>query len=140
MNPAQRGDDEGSNGGEGTGKSERKRQREKDRRKEMAEGFVELGHLLAQVDPDDDSSRGKRSRRNSEDAGSADADASGMTRIDLISRAIDTIRRLHNENLELKRRKGGGDEKVCFNHRSRRLLFRKRFLSNASFLLYRRSL
>jgi len=118
MNSLQPGDEEGSYGGEDADgspsnkKSERKRRREKDRRKEMAEGFVELGQLLAQVDPDDsENGRGKGGRRGSDDGGSADADSSGMTRIDLISRAIDTIRRLHTENSELKRRKGAIDDK-----------------------------
>ena len=112
------GDDDGSVEGDESGgptttkKSERKRQREKDRRKEMKEGFVELAQLLAQIEPDDtDSQSRKRKRRGSED-GSTDLDSSGMTRIDLISRAIDTIRKLHAENMDLKRSHGGGDGKV----------------------------
>lgn len=119
MNPAAPqalGDEEGSYDEDGmhpsNKKSERKRQREKDRRKEMAEGFVELGQLLAQIDPDDsDGARGKRVRRGLDDGGT-DTDPSGMTRIDLISRAIETIRKLHAENQDLKRGKNpGADEK-----------------------------
>lgn len=109
-------DDDGSYEGEESGgpsanKSERKRQREKDRRKEMAEGFVELAQLLAQVEPDEVDSPAKKKKRGGSDDGYVDPDSSGMTRIDLISRAIDTIRKLHAQNLELKKRSRGDEDK-----------------------------
>ena len=117
MDAPSRGDEEASYegvevGGPTSMKSERKRRREKDRRKEMKEGFLELSQILAHVEPDDsDNPNRKRNRRGSED-GSTDAEAAGMTRIDLISRAIDTVRRLNSENMELKRSKRSNDDKV----------------------------
>jgi hypothetical protein len=105
-------------------KSERKRQREKQRRFDLANAFDELASLLARTEPEDlDSSSGsrKRKKRNADESEIDPADAAGMTRLDLIGRTIDAIRRLHNENLELRqelehqrRSRGGGsgDDKV----------------------------
>lgn len=127
MNSVQRsGDEEGSVDGDEAGggptskKSERKRQREKDRRKEMKEGFVELAQLLAQMEHQDESDmpNWKRKRRGScDEDGSTDPDGAAITRIDLISKAIDTIRKLHAENIELKRSNGSVDNKVWSNNK-----------------------
>lgn len=104
-----------------TKKSERKRQREKQRRSDLANAFDELGALMAKIEPedlDDSGNSRKRKRGKSTDSHDADqGDSSGMTRLDLIGRTIETIRRLHRENAELKHnleemRRKAGDEKV----------------------------
>lgn len=88
-------------------KSERKRQREKQRRFDLANAFDELATLLSRLEPEEldssSNSRKQRKRKNSTDEAELDpADAAGMTRLDLIGRTIDSIRRLHRENLELR--------------------------------------
>jgi hypothetical protein len=105
-------------------KSERKRKREKQRRFDLANAFDELAALLSRIEPEDlDSSSNsrKRKKRNAEESEVDPADAAGMTRLDLIGRTIDAIRRLHNENVELRqaldrqrrgRDGGSNDEKV----------------------------
>jgi hypothetical protein len=120
-------------GGEVSHKSERKRQRERQRRSALATAFEELTALLAQLEPDsaasfnatgsdnmDSSTASKRKRRKP--AGAEDLeDSAGMTRLDLIGRTVGVLRRLQQENADLKRRltesaSGGGDndQKVGF--------------------------
>jgi hypothetical protein len=109
-----------------TKKTERKRQREKQRRSDLANAFDELGVLVARLEPDDEqdgSSAARKKRRKSENEVDQSGEASGMTRLDLIGRTIETIRRLHKENVDLKgdaakSRKGGSDDKVrlCFQY------------------------
>lgn len=103
-------------------KSERKRQREKQRRSDLANAFEELSSLLSRIEPEEDDAGGKKRKRRSSVDGSNEADAadsSGMTRLDVIGRTIEILRRLHRENSELKqsldqpRRDGGsGDDRV----------------------------
>lgn len=98
-------------GAEESKKSERKRQRERQRRNDIALAFSELATLVSKVDAQDDGSQSRRRRRRSvgEDDDQVD-DASGMTRLDVIVRTIEAMRKLQNENAELKRRleKSGG--------------------------------
>jgi len=98
-------------GSDGTSKkSERKRQREKQRRSDLASAFDELAALLSRIDPDDmdASSNSKKQRRRRSSSGEAAAepelDTSGMTRLDLIGRAIETLRKIYRENTELRQR------------------------------------
>ena len=119
------GEDEpgGDNPGKKSDRQSAKREREKQRRSNLAKAFEELGQLLAQIDPEDaDSQQNRRRRRRSGgDEYENTGDAAGMTRLDTISRTIDTLRHLHSENINLRRtveklRRGGGDEKVRYHH------------------------
>lgn len=108
-----------------TKKSERKRQREKQRRSDLASAFEELASLLSEIEPEEDvgGGRTKKSRRRS-GPGEAPArevdqlEALGMTRLDLIGRTIETLRRLHRENSDLRQslehqsHRAEGDDKV----------------------------
>jgi ferric-dicitrate binding protein FerR (iron transport regulator) len=119
--------DDGNDAESSTKKSERKRQREKQRRTDLANAFEELIQLLQQVNPDEAEAANhqntkKKRRRSSGDAagaggaagnntagggGGGDFDGtgelSGMTRLDVIGRTIDTLRRIHGENMNLRR-------------------------------------
>jgi len=109
-----------------TGKSERKRQREKQRRSDLANAFDELATLLSQIEPGQGgastASGTKKRRRKSGDAAEVDTSGehgSGLTRLDVIGRTIEALRKLHKENLELKQSlaqgrpaRGGSDDKV----------------------------
>ncbi|GKZ00789.1 hypothetical protein MPSEU_001030600 [Mayamaea pseudoterrestris] len=76
-------------------KGERKRQREKQRRTDLASAFEELQLTLTIVDP-----TGSRCNR----ATSADGDAGApFTRLDLIRKSTESLKRIHNENQELRR-------------------------------------
>jgi Helix-loop-helix DNA-binding domain len=87
-------------------RSERKREREKKRRSDLTSAFDELSQLIVQLDPmDDDSSipGDKKRRRKSSMDGTSGEDAGGITRLDVIGRALRIIKRLHRENEERKR-------------------------------------
>jgi hypothetical protein len=84
-------------------KSERKRQREKQRRRDLAGAFTELAALLTDDDPSVNEDPANRRRRRPVDTSEgADGEIAGMTRLDLIGRTIETLRRLQQENSELK--------------------------------------
>lgn len=88
-------------------KSERKRQREKQRRSDLASAFDELSSLLAKAENEgqpDEGKRGGRKRRSSvgDSSDVHSVEASGMTRLDIIGRTIETMRRLIQENSDLK--------------------------------------
>ena len=116
-----------------TRKSERKRQREKQRRSDLANAFDELASLLAKIEPgqgDVGAVASKKRRRRSGDVADLDTSGeqgSGLTRLDLIGRAIEALKKLHKENQELKqsadqqgyRARGGSDDKVRPNLRYR---------------------
>ena len=81
--------------------SERKRRREKQRRSDLSNAFDELAAFIVQVEPgDDDDGDKKGKRRKSSDAGE---DSAGITRLDLIGRALRIMKRLYRENEERKR-------------------------------------
>jgi hypothetical protein len=104
-------DDEIGAGEDENDKSLRKRERERQRRTEMAGAFNELAQLLAELDPDnaDTQSTGRRRRRRGSDAEEVDVsgDASGTTRLLLISRATSMLRSVNAENTELRHRLQG---------------------------------
>jgi hypothetical protein len=87
---------------ETTKRSERKRQREKQRRSDLSNAFDELSAFIVQVEPDaaDAESDPKKKRKKSSEGAE---DASGITRLDLIGRALRIMKRLHRENEQNKR-------------------------------------
>lgn len=98
------GDDDEEPSGEGTEtkkRSERKRQREKQRRLDLSNALDELAAFVVQVDPEpgDADLEMKKKRKKSGEA----EDSSGITRLDLIGRALKLMKRLHKENEERKR-------------------------------------
>jgi len=99
-------------------RSERKRRREKQRRSDLSNAFDELAAFIVQVEPgageDDTDKKGKK--RKSSDGGE---DSAGITRLDLIGRALRIMKRLYRENEERKRviatiegRGGGANDNV----------------------------
>jgi hypothetical protein len=88
-------------GSETNKRSERKRQREKQRRFDLSNAFDELAAFIAQVEPghEDIDLEGKKKRKKSGEG----EDSSGITRLDLIGRALKIMKRLHRENEERKR-------------------------------------
>jgi len=100
-------------------RSERKRRREKQRRSDLSNAFDELAAFIVQVEPggigeDDADKKGKK--RKSSDGGE---DSAGITRLDLIGRALRIMKRLYRENEERKRviasiegRGGGANDNV----------------------------
>jgi hypothetical protein len=92
-----------------TKRSERKRQREKQRRSDLSNAFDELSAFIVQVEPESgDQDPDVKKKRKKSDGGE---DASGITRLELIGRAIRIMRRLHTENEERKRIISGIQEK-----------------------------
>jgi len=96
--PAEGGNDDDR---QATKRSERKRQREKQRRSDLSNAFDELASFIMQVEPEsgDPDADAKKKRKKSDGA----EDASGITRLELIGRALRIMRRLHSENEERKR-------------------------------------
>jgi hypothetical protein len=84
-------------------RSERKRQREKQRRSDLSNAFDELAAFIAHVEPEsaEDESDKKTKRRKSTDG--TGEESSGITRLELIGRAVRIMKRLHRENEERKR-------------------------------------
>lgn len=89
------GEDEG-----GPKKSERKRQREKQRRTDLSNAFDELAGVLSGIEPEDMNAKKRRKKSIGEDG---DGDAAGMTRLDLVVRTIDMLKKLHTDNEDLRR-------------------------------------
>jgi hypothetical protein len=100
-------DDNSKDGHESSSKrSERKRNRERQRRSELSGAFDDLAAVITQIDPErppafDDKKKRRKSASGSR--GSDGEDASGITRLDLIGRAVQVMRKLHQENEERKR-------------------------------------
>mmetsp|Transcript_1308 Transcript_1308/g.2698 ORF Transcript_1308/g.2698 Transcript_1308/m.2698 type:complete len:271 (+) Transcript_1308:60-872(+) len=99
-------------------RSERKRRREKQRRSDLSNAFDELAAFLVQVEPGvgEDEMDKKGKKRKSSDGGE---DSAGITRLDLIGRALRIMKRLYRENEERKRviaaiegRGGGSNDNV----------------------------
>ena len=100
-------------------RSERKRRREKQRRSDLSNAFDELAAFIVQVEPGggDDESEKKGKKRKSSDG----EDSAGITRLDLIGRALRIMKRLYRENEERKRvisaiegRGGGANDNVSY--------------------------
>jgi hypothetical protein len=92
-------------------RSERKRQREKQRRSNLSNAFDELAAFMVQVEPEAGNVEvdTKKKRKKSNEGGE---DASGITRLDLIGRALRIMKRLHKENEERKRLVAGMHDRV----------------------------
>ena len=94
-------DEQPEDGKEPTKRSERKRQREKQRRFDLSNAFDDLAAFIAEVEPEpgDADSDNKKKRKKAGDS----EDSAGITRLDLIGRALKIMERLHRENEERKR-------------------------------------
>lgn len=81
-------------------RSERKRQREKQRRIDLSKAFDDLAALMVAIEPEagDADADAKKKRKKSGDGD----EASGITRLERIERAMNILKRLHRENEELK--------------------------------------
>ena len=98
-------------------RSERKRRREKQRRSDLSNAFDELAAFIFQVEPGSEDDRDKKGKkRKTSDGGE---DSAGITRLDLIGRALRIMKRLYRENEERKRviatiegRGGGANDNV----------------------------
>ena len=95
-------------GGETNKRSERKRQREKQRRTDLTNAFDELASFIFQIEPEaGDPDVDAKKKRKKSGAGPARSEhgeeSSGITRLDLIGRALRIMKRLHRENEERKR-------------------------------------
>jgi hypothetical protein len=111
-------------------RSERKRQREKQRRSDLSNAFDELAAFIVQVEPEagESDSDAKKKRKKNEGG----EDSSGITRLDLIGRALRIMKRLHRENEERKRIIGTLQERGSGSHASDNVSTRKFF--NGAFL------
>jgi Helix-loop-helix DNA-binding domain len=83
-------------------RSERKRHREKKRRSDVNRGFDDLMNLLIEVDPEVRAEADERSRRGLWKGSLGAQDDNLLSRVDLISRTVSVLRRIHNENEERK--------------------------------------
>ena len=95
-------------------------EREKQRRMDLANAFDELAAMLSKIEPNEEEEEEEEEivngnkRRKKGSFSETEADTLGMNRLDLIGRTIDTLRRLHEENTDLKERPmpGKGEEEV----------------------------
>lgn len=83
-------------------RSERKRHREKKRRSDVNKGFDELTTLLLEIDPTVRAEAEERARRGQWKGNFGAQEDNLLSRVDLISRAVDVLRRVHSENEERK--------------------------------------
>jgi Helix-loop-helix DNA-binding domain len=83
-------------------RSERKRHREKKRRSDVNKGFDDLMALLLEIDPTVRAEAEDRARRGQWKGTFGAQEDSMLSRVDLISRAVDVLRRVHCENEERK--------------------------------------
>ncbi|GKY94009.1 hypothetical protein MPSEU_000367700 [Mayamaea pseudoterrestris] len=83
-------------------RSERKRYREKKRRSDVNRGFEDLMTLLLEVDPEVRAEAEDRARRGQWKGTAAPQDDNLLSRVDLISRTVTVMRRLHEENEQRK--------------------------------------
>lgn len=93
-------DDNDNNNGDDNDKGERKRQREKKRRSDLATAFEELQVVFNIVEPP--SVVYNRATTESEAA-----DGGNATRLELIRKTTEALRRLHQENMDMRRAMGG---------------------------------
>jgi len=124
-------DDDVCVGEDSTKRTERKRQREKQRRFDLTNAFDELATVLSRIEPEDAEvlSGKKKKRRSSVGDGteqgegtsqeaSGAGETTGMTRLDLVVRTIDMLKKLQSQNSELKNgtshEKEEGDQVLTF--------------------------
>lgn len=83
-------------------RSERKRHREKKRRSDVNKGFDELMTLLLEIDPRVRAEAEERARRGQWKGQLGAHEDNLLSRVDLIGRTVDVLRRIHRENEERK--------------------------------------
>jgi Helix-loop-helix DNA-binding domain len=83
-------------------RSERKRHREKKRRSDVNKGFDDLISLLWEIDPTMRADAEERAPRLQLKAAIGGPPETLLSRVDLISRAVQLLRRLHRENEQNK--------------------------------------
>jgi len=83
-------------------RSERKRHREKKRRSDVNKGFDELMTLLLEIDPSVRAEAEERARRGQWKGQLGAQEDNLLSRVDLISRTVEVLRRIHHENEERK--------------------------------------
>jgi Helix-loop-helix DNA-binding domain len=84
-------------------RSERKRHREKKRRSDVNKGFDDLMSLLVEIDPDIRAEAEDRVKRVQYKSNMAAAEENLLSRVDLIARTVEVLRRVHQENEENKK-------------------------------------
>lgn len=83
-------------------RSERKRHREKKRRSDVNKGFDDLMALLIDIDPGVRAEADERARRGQFKGSAGALEDNLLSRVDLISRTVEVLRRVHRENEENK--------------------------------------
>jgi hypothetical protein len=83
-------------------RSERKRHREKKRRSDVNKGFDDLMTLLLEIDPTVRAEAEERARRGQWKGSFGAHEDNLLSRVDLISRAVEVLGRVHRENEERK--------------------------------------
>lgn len=83
-------------------RSERKRYREKKRRSDVNKGFDDLMNLLIEIDPAVRAEAEERARRGQWKGTIGAQEDNLLSRVDLISRSVQVLRRLHHENEQRK--------------------------------------
>lgn len=83
-------------------RSERKRYREKKRRSDVNKGFEDLMSLLLEIDPQVRAEAEERARRGQWKGALGSQEDNLLSRVDLISRTVHVMRRLHEENEQRK--------------------------------------
>ena len=83
-------------------RSERKRHREKKRRSDVNRGFDELMGLLIEIDPDVRAEAEEKARRGQWKGNLGAAEENLLSRVDLICRTVEVLRRVHLENEQRK--------------------------------------
>ena len=89
-----------------TARSERKRQRERKRRSELSSAFDELASFVIRMDPepgdvDHERAASRKNKRTKTKEG--EQNHHGISQLDMVGRTHKLLKRLHNENEELKR-------------------------------------
>mmetsp|Transcript_32451 Transcript_32451/g.67673 ORF Transcript_32451/g.67673 Transcript_32451/m.67673 type:complete len:312 (-) Transcript_32451:231-1166(-) len=83
-------------------RSERKRHREKKRRNDVNKGFDDLMNLLLEIDPVVRAEAEDRAKRGQWKGNIGAQEENLLSRVDLITRAIEVLRRVHKENEDRK--------------------------------------
>jgi hypothetical protein len=83
-------------------RSERKRHREKKRRSDVNSGFDDLMNLLVEIDPTVRVEAEEKARRGQWKGSIGAQEDNLLSRVDLITRTVGVLRRVHRENEERK--------------------------------------
>ena len=83
-------------------RSERKRHREKKRRSDVNKGFDDLMNLLLEIDPVVKAEAEERARRGHWKGSTSTQEENILSRVELIGRTVEVLRRVHTENEQRK--------------------------------------